>query len=716
MSESERPVVPEPLPLPSRPAGGPAPGVAGRVGAALARGLDSTAASTARLAQAGVSWLLWPVLIAIAGGSTIWFALDRAKRLPWFDSNKFPDKETQIRALVPVLAVFAALAVASAIAIVAGRLLERRWSLVAGVRRVSSWATFALAAPPLLALSKKGIEKSTPKMALLLCALAGIAAGWAAYRATRPASLLPTAREDGVDGRRTPFAIAGDVLTWVAVLGLWAGYAWFFGNLAVTNHHALVTRTTDLGYYDNIFWQSAHGFPLACSFIKAGYHGSAHFDPILVVMSPLYLLYPRAELLLVLQAIWVGAGVVPAFLIGRRQMGSRWAGLAIALCYALHPAVHGANMYEFHSLTLATVPLLWVLYLFQIGAWKRYAAAVFIALLVREDVALMMMGVGLWGVLHTERAARRAGLLTVLGSAFYFGIVKMFFMTSAGLLMSGKDAYSFAYYYSDLIQNKTGTGGLVLSLFTNPVFVLNHVITEEKVLFVVTVFLPLAMLPFFARRERILLLYGMLFTLLASRSAVYSTHFQYTASLLPFAFAIAPVAVRRAAESGAAPALGIDGRRLKAGLVVGMLVAAAAVSWKFGGILPNDAFKGGFYKVARTLTNDQRATHTWIRDMVSQIPPGASVGVSNKLGPHASGRRHAYFYGQKRTEYVFVDEKELKSDRGKNHKKAVSEGRLVEIGRKGTMALFKATNPDKNLKDTEMEDADVDLEERAVEE
>src|SRR5690606_2548527 len=151
---------------------------------------------------------------------------------------------------------------------------------------------------------------------------------------------------------------------------------------------------------------------------------------------------------------------------------------------------------------------------------------------------------------------------------------------------------SFAYYYADLIPNKKGTGGLLLSLFTNPVFVLNHVLTEEKILFLVTVFLPLAMLPLFVRRDRVLLLYGLLFTLLASRSAVYSTHFQYTASILPFAFAVAPVAIRRAAESRATVELGLDGRRLKVGLTVGLLVAACAVSWKFGGLLPNDAFKG----------------------------------------------------------------------------------------------------------------------------
>ncbi len=684
-------------------------GAASRARAALARGLDATAASLSRTFGALTSWVAWAVIVAVFAGSALWFGLDKAQRVPWFDNNKVPHDQ-QIRAVLFVTATFVVILAAAAIAMGIARVIDKRWSFLAGMRRVLGLASFAVAIPPLLALSKKGIEKSTPKMALVLCAFAGLAAGYAAYRTARPRPLL--ASDDGTHfGKRTATSVTLDVVAWLCVLGIWAGYAWFFSKLSITNHHALVTRTTDLGYYDNIFWQSAHGRPLACSFIKAGYHGSAHFDPLLVLISPLYLLYPRAEFLLTMQSVWCGAGAVPAFLIGRRLLGSRTAGVAVAACFALHPALHGANMYEFHSLTLATTPILFALYFFQAQAWKRYAAATFIALLVREDIALMMMGVGLVGLLHQDRASRRAGLLTILGAMVYFGIVKAFFMTSAGLLMSGKDAYSFAYYYEDLIPNKKGTGGLLLSLFTNPVFLLNHVFTEEKVVFFFTLFLPVGLLPFFAKRERWMLLYGLLFTLLASRSAVYSTHFQYTASLLPFSFFLAPLAISRIASSGAATALGYDGTRLKAACVAGMLVAAGAVSWKFGGILPNEAFRGGFYKVARGVTDEQRETYDWIREMVKQIPPNASVGVSNKLGPHASGRRHAYFYGQKRTEYVFVDEKELKSDRSKAHKKAIAEDRLIELGRHGSMGLFKAVSFDKNLVDTEMGEIDVDLEE-----
>src|SRR6185369_6347467 len=142
------------------------------------------------------------------------------------------------------------------------------------------------------------------------------------------------------------------ILAAAAVVLLWIGFGGLFSYISLVNHHALNTRTIDLGYYDNIFYQSSHGHPLACSFIKAGYHGSAHFDPLLVVLSPLYLLYPRAETILVLQAVWLGSGVVPVYLLARDKTESRVAGLVVAAMYAAYPALHGANMYEFHSLTL----------------------------------------------------------------------------------------------------------------------------------------------------------------------------------------------------------------------------------------------------------------------------------------------------------------------------------------------------------------------------
>ena len=86
----------------------------------------------------------------------------------------------------------------------------------------------------------------------------------------------------------------------------------------------------------------------------------------------------------------------------------------------------------------------------------------------------------------------------------------------------------------------------------------------------------------------------------------------------------------------------------------------------------------------RTLSDDQAALYQWIDESRAMIPADASVGVTNKIGPHVSNRKDAYFYGQRNVQYVFVDEKELKADRLKRHKKAIAEGRLDELSRRGS--------------------------------
>ena len=88
-----------------------------------------------------------------------------------------------------------------------------------------------------------------------------------------------------------------------------------------------------LGVYDNIFYHSIHGRPLASSLMKTGSHVSGHFDPILVLLSPVYLLKSSAESLLSLQSFWMAAGVFPAYLLGAELLRSRFAGVVVAVRY-----------------------------------------------------------------------------------------------------------------------------------------------------------------------------------------------------------------------------------------------------------------------------------------------------------------------------------------------------------------------------------------------
>ncbi|XXX75144.1 DUF2079 domain-containing protein [Sorangium sp. So ce134] len=665
-----------------------------RLSSALAK-LDGT---LERLARAALTLAPWPILYGMCVAVTAW-VFTHPSRLVLLSTNKLPELERRWMAGGAAAAIVG-VGLAYFFVMLAGRALTRSWDVVGTVGRLNRALVPLLALPLVAALKLPNIEKDSPKTAIFFAALAAAAVGAGAYAWGRGARLSPTLDDSPASGdlpaRPGPLAKAGRWLAPLGVLALWAGYAFFFSRLAITNHHALHTRTPDLGYYDNIFYQSIHGRPLGCSWLRAGYHGSAHFDPILVLLSPLYLIYPRAEFLLVLQSVWLGAGVIPVYLLARDKLEHRGKALLLAAVWAIYPALHGANMYEFHSLALISPLVVWLLYFYETGRDRLYWVTLAALLLCREDVSLLMCFIGLYAVLDRRPGRTRLGWVTIVTSLVYFVIVKLFFMTSAGIIMSGKDAYSFAYYYEELMPNRSGLGGLVVSVLTNPVFALKVMLEEPKILFLLQLFVPLCFLPFLAKPGRWMLAYGLLFCLLASRDAVFSIHFQYSSILFPIAFALTPIALKRAEDSAPAAYFGLDGRRLSRALIAAMLVASALVSWKFGGLVENASFKGGFHRVARKLTPEQEATYAWVRKQVESIPPGAIVGATSKMGPHVSNRKEAYFYPGDRAaivQYVFLDEGELKGKDLERHNAAVKRGELQELSRLKKMALFKRVKP-----------------------
>ncbi|WP_437598201.1 DUF2079 domain-containing protein [Sorangium sp. So ce590] len=659
-----------------------------RLNSALAK-LDG---AIERLARATLTLAPWPILFGMCVAVTAW-VFTHPSRLAPFATNKLNELERRWMT-GGVVAAIVGVGLAYFLVMLARRVLTRSWDVVGTAGRLNRALLPLLALPFVAALKLPNIEKDSPKTAIFFAALAAAAVGAGVYAWGRGERFAPGL--DEAPPRAGALAKAGRWFAPLAVLALWTGYSAFFSRLALTNHRALHTRTTDLGYYDNIFYQSIHGRPLGCSWIKAGYHGSAHFDPILVLLSPLYLIYPRAEFLLVLQSVWLGAGVIPVYLLALDKLEHRGKALLLAAAWAMYPALHGANMYEFHSLTLISPLVVWLLYFYETGRDRLYWVTLAALLLCREDVSLLMCFIGLYAVLDRRAGRTRLGWVTIATSLVYLVIVKLFFMTSAGIIMSGKDAYSFAYYYEDLMPNRSGLGGLLVSLLTNPAFVLKVMLEEPKILFLLQLFVPLCFLPFLARPGRWMLAYGLVFCLFASRDAVFSIHFQYSSVLFPIAFALTPIAIKQVEDSAPAAYLGLDGRRLSRALLAAVLVASALVSWKFGGLVDNASFRGGFARVARNLTPEQEATYAWVRQQVEAIPPGAIVGATNKMGPHVSNRKEAYFYPGDRPailQYVLLDEGELKGKDLERHNATVKRGEFVEVSRLKKMALFKRVKP-----------------------
>ena len=585
--------------------------------------------------------LLWPLLFPDQRGYVLTNQADPAfplQLLPYF-----------LASLLAVGAVYVTRFVRSR---------SRRLStLVETTRSCNASLLILLVCPPVAALAMAGpkIEWKMPFFTLTLIVLATVIGGSVGYRWTRPEV---SSGERAAPRRRWLFGLLG-------IIAAAAGYATALSHFSILNLHNFVVPSYDLAIYDNLVWNTSHGRFLATSLIKGGTHMAAHFDPLLVALTPFYLLSPRAETLLIIQSVWLASGAIPLYLIASRVLRGAAAGVVVAGAYLLHPALHGINLYEFHSLALVVPLVIWSLYFLERDNAKGYWIALVLILLTREVMALLACGIGLF--VADARGRPRRGLTTIGCALLYLVLVKAFVMAEPGIFMSGKgDSYTYRYMFEQMIPYKGGGAKeFLLTLLTNPIFTLRVVLEEAKLLYFALILLPCCFLPLLARRGWQLLGYGFVFCLLSSARGPSSIYTQYSSVLLPFAMVLTPFGLARLSGSGLVAALGLEPRRVRRALLVSVAIAASLVSWKFGAFVENGAFLvaawsgPAHFRSAETLA-DQRVQYEFAARAIELIPPTASVSATRYLIPLVSNREEVRnYHGAERTDYLLVRLKSL---------------------------------------------------------
>jgi uncharacterized membrane protein len=546
-------------------------------------------------------------------------------------------------------------------------------TFAATVQAFNRYGFILLALPILWGLGTGAVETEAPVFtAFLLSALAAMAAVWV-YRVLGLPSFAP--RDEPFQAALSP-RLAFSILV-AFVLAYWGLFSYY----AIIDHHNLATKISDLGIYDNVVFNTLHGKFLATNFSKGGDHTSSHFDPLLALVALPYALSPRAETLLVLQTLWIASGAFVVWASVRARLANEWLALIFALLFLLYPALHGVNMYEFHSLALMIPLALAAVHLLDTKRYRAYWPVLAALLLTREDLSLFSCFIGAYAIL-TRRV--RTGVATIAVALVYLFVVKRFFMRDSGLLMAASASAtsdSYAYYFKEMIPFPgEGVRGFLLTLVTSPLYALQVLFKLERVLFFWHLLFPLLFLPLFSGKKRVLMVYGLMFLGLATRKWVFSLYFQYSSLFFPMLFAALPDGFARVVDSPALPAFGISRARLAWALAAGVLVATLGTSWKYGGILPNDAFRAGFTPLVRFPEQSTRERYLKMRELASQIGPDESVMVSQYLGPHMSNRAQVYrLYEGTDADYLFVDGR-LTGDERKVFNHVKPQYRLLQEG------------------------------------
>jgi uncharacterized membrane protein len=429
------------------------------------------------------------------------------------------------------------------------------------------------------------------------------------------------------------------------LLVLVAGYTAALGALSIQERAARYQFDEDLAIYDQIVWNTAHGRPFASTLIQhANNLLGDHFSPIVALFAPFYWVWPDARVLLIGQSLALGLAAVPLFLAARPRLGGVGA-LFVGCAYLVYPALHFVNLFQFHEIALLPLPLSYALLAVERGWRWRFVAAALVSLTVKEEVAIVVFGLGLlWWLRRRDWRM----LAVTLALSIVVGTLTL------GVILPRLSLAGAEYYY---VRRYAYLGRtpfeMALTALTSPRLVVGHLITPDRLSFLAKLFLPLALLPLLGWEYLASALPVFGYLLLADSPDQYAIDRHYLAPLLPFLFFGLVLGMARITTplSTAWRGVGSEVPRILLAAVVFLLSAAASYEL---GPTPLDR---DYDPLAFAVTEHTRQTG----EAIAAVPIDASISATRNLLSWFSDRERVYRFPEtSNADYVVFDPRELR--------------------------------------------------------
>lgn len=190
-----------------------------------------------------------------------------------------------------------------------------------------------------------------------------------------------------------------DSLVLLFITLLVSGAVWVY--YCFQKYAALGYERLDLAIYTQVFYNTSYGRWFAMSIHPQSYLGD-HFEPLIAPLSLIFALWRDPRLLLLLQIVVVHLAAIPLYFLARSVFkkspnitSPQLLALLIAISYLLNPLTQNALNFEFHILPFFLLPFFIALWAASEGKLKIFIVACLFSALTREDVALLVIPVGL---------------------------------------------------------------------------------------------------------------------------------------------------------------------------------------------------------------------------------------------------------------------------------------------------------------------------------
>lgn len=308
---------------------------------------------------------------------------------------------------------------------------------------------------------------------------------------------------------------------------LWMSIAVFivlFVALAAKRYYYFDYNNADLSIFSQTLFNTLHGRWFQETLTINNYLAD-HFSPILILLVPFYAIKAHPFTLLVLQVVITALSAWPIYYIIRNKTKNNIFAYLASLLWLVNPLVHRQAMYEFHALHMMMFLFFWSFYFYQKRKNKLLLLIGFLALLVREDVALVFFGLACFDF-FVEKNYKRSTIIFLI-SLLYF-----IFAIFAIRQFSPSDNYKFVSYYDWAGGNNFVE--IIWSWLTHPVAVFSHILSLENIFIIFYLFLIFVFVPLFAKRYLLISIFP-LFQYIMTASGISSNHIymHYVSLLLP---------------------------------------------------------------------------------------------------------------------------------------------------------------------------------------
>lgn len=423
--------------------------------------------------------------------------------------------------------------------------------------------------------------------------------------------------------------------TGIVVACVALGFTVFVCTVMVLRIKIYTAPNFDFGIFCNIFYNLKESFqPLAtCERDKLLSHFAVHFSPILYLLLPIYYLFPYAETLNIAQVIILFSGIVPLLLIMKKYKLGNAVTMFLSLAFFAYPAISYGCIYDFHENCFILPLLLWMFYFYEKNKKIPMFVFAFLVLMVKEEAFAYVFIFALYIMLARKDYKKGAALMAM--SLIYFGLAVLYISHLGEGIMSNR--------FANLKQADEGLLGVVKTVFKTPVLVINELFRSSasdsgKLIYIIQLFVPLAMLPFMSKKfSRLILICPLLINLLSDYYYQCDLGKQYSFGITAFLFYAAVINLS-------------DIKERKGGFLA-FSAAIVSVVMMVSLMYPRLTGYALTYRVSKE--NYERIT-----EVLEEIPDDASVTASTFFVPKLSQRKviyEQYYHKTVDTDYLVLD-------------------------------------------------------------